>query len=353
VYPGVSLVDARKAHEAARKFVAEGGDPSQQKKDERAQRKHALATTFESVAREWHKAKLAKWTPDNAARILRRLEMHVFPIIGNVPIEAVTTRMVIDVVQRVDVAGKHETARRTLQFIAAVLKLAMQRGYVDRMVTAAIDSEDVISSHRVRNHPRVNADEMGDMLRTLARADLRPITRHGIELVALTAVRTSELRYARWSEFDFERAQWVIPAERMKRKDYGSHIVPLSKQAIAVLRSLQMHSGGGELLFPNQSKPSEPMSENTMLYAMNRMGYAGRHTIHGFRGLFSTMANETGEWDADVIELCLAHRATNAVRAAYNGAQRIADRTKLMQWWADRMDFACDGAKVLEMKRAG
>ncbi len=352
-YPTVSLAEARKAHEAARKLVADGGDPSEQKQRERAQRKEALATTFEKVARAWHSASRSKWTPDNAVRIMRRLETHVFPMIGNVAIEAVTARMLKDLLHRIDVAGKHETTRRTLQYCNAVFHFAFKKDWIERNVCDKIDTEDVVTSYKVRNHPRVNPEEMGELFRTIARADLRPFTRYALELVALTAVRTGEARQARWIEFDFDKAQWVIPAERMKRKDMGSQIVPLSRQAIAVLRALQPHTGSGELLFPNQSRPSEPMSENTMLYAMNRMGYAGRQTVHGFRGLFSTVANESGEWDADVIELCLAHSEENKVRAAYNGAKRLTDRARLMQWWADRIEVARDGATVIEFKKTG
>ena len=349
VYPVLSLADARKAHADARKALAAGVDPVQHKREAKAAARVASESTFEVRARQWHHAKRNKWTPANAVRIMRRMEMHLFPLLGAVPVAELTARQVLDTIRKIEAAGNLETARRCLQYTSGTLRLAMVDDKVQTVVTDAI-GRDALVSPTDRNHSRVKPEEIGPLLRAIDAANLRPVTRLALALVFQTAVRTTEARAARWAEFDLDGARWTIPAERMKMD--AAHIVPLSRQAVATLRELQRHTGGGELLFPNQARPLAPMSENAMLYAMNRAGYAGRQTVHGIRGLFSTTANESGKWDADVIELCLAHQSGNAVRRAYNSAQRLPDRAKLLQWWADSLDTARAGAVVIEFRKA-
>lgn len=346
VYPVVTLADARRAHEAAVRSLNQGVDPVEQKRRDAQAAIKAAASTFEVVCRTWHQARRNKWTPDNAVRILRRLEQHLFPDLGRLPVAEVTARQVLATLRKIEAQGSFETARRCLQYTSGALRLALWDGHVSTVVTDAIPV-DALTSPSDRHHTRVNPDEIGALLRAVDAAELRHTTYLALQLVFLTAVRTAEAREARWVEFDLDSARWAIPAERMKMNE--AHIVPLSTQAVAVLRELARHTGGGVLLFPNQARPLAPMSENTMLYALNRAGYAGRQTVHGIRGLFSTVANESGEWDADVIELSLAHKPTNAVRSAYNSAKRLADRTRLMQWWADYLDRARSGATVLQL----
>jgi len=351
VYPVLSLADARKAHADARKARAAGIDPVQHKRELKAAARVSAESTFEVLARQWHEAKLkkGKWIDDNAARIVRRLEMHVFPTLGALPVADVTAQRVLDTLHKLELAGKHETAARCLEYTKGVLRLAAKKKLVTMIATDAISRDDLIGGV-TRNHNRVKPEEIGPLLRAVDAANLRPVTRLALALVFQTAVRTTEARAARWAEFDLDGARWTIPAERMKMD--AAHIVPLSRQAVATLRELQRHTGDGELLFPNQARPLAPMSENAMLYALNRAGYAGRQTVHGIRGLFSTTANESGKWDADVIELCLAHQSGNAVRRAYNSAQRLPDRAKLLQWWADQLDTARAGAVVIEFRKA-
>ena len=285
----------------------------------------------------------------NVVRIIRRMELHLFPDLGGVPVAELSARRVLDTIRKIEAAGTIETAHRCLQYVTAILRREALEGRVSSVVTDAI-TPDVLVTPTDRNHHRVKPEEIGALLRAIDAANLRSVTRLALALVFQTAVRTTEARAARWAEFDLDDARWTIPAERMKMD--AAHIVPLSRQAVTTLRELQQHTGTGELLFPNQNRPLAPMSENAMLYAMNRAGYAGRQTVHGIRGLFSTTANESGKWEADVIELCLAHQSGNAVRRAYNSAQRLADRTKLMQWWADSLDTARMGATILEFNRA-
>ena len=346
VYPTIGLADARREHEKACKALAQGVDPVRAKREQKIAAVAAAASTFEVVCRNWHRNRMNKWTPDNAVRILRRLENHMFPDLGKLPVADVTARQILATLRKIELDGSYETARRCLQYTSGALRLAAWDGHVPSAVTDTIPA-DALTSQPDRHHSRVKPDEIGTLLRAIDAANLRPATRLAIALVFLTAVRTTEARAARWVEFDLDAARWAVPAERMKMSE--AHIVPLSQQAVAVLRELQLHTGNGELLFPNVSRPLVPMSENTMLYALNRAGYAGRQTVHGIRGLFSTNANESGRWDGDVIELCLAHKPNNAVRSAYNSAQRLADRARLMQWWADHLDRARAGATLLHM----
>jgi len=349
VYPVLSLADARKAHADARKALANGLDPVQQKRDAKAHARASAESTFEALARRWHHGKRNQWTPANSVRIMRRMEMHLFPALGAVPVAEITARLVLDTIRKIEAAGTLETARRCLQYASGTLRLATLDGLVQTVATDAI-GRDALTSASDRNHSRVKPEEIGALLRAVDASSLRPITRLALALVFQTAVRTTEARAARWAEFDLDAARWTIPAERMKMD--AAHIVPLSRQAVATLRELQQHTGHGDLLFPNQARPLVPMSENAMLYALNRAGYAGRQTVHGIRGLFSTTANESGKWEADVIELCLAHQSGNAVRRAYNSAQRLPDRAKLLQWWADHLDTARAGATIIEFRKA-
>lgn len=346
VYPTISLADARREHEKACKALAQGVDPVRAKREQKLAAVASAASTFEVICRNWHRNRLHKWTRDNAVRILKRLENHMFPTLGKIPVADVTARQILAVLRNIEAVGSFETARRCLQYTAGALRLAAWDGHVPSAVTDAIP-EDALTAQPDRHHNRVKPDEVGSLLRAIDAAKLRPVTRLAIALVFLTAVRTTEARAAQWVEFDLDASRWAIPAERMKMSE--AHIVPLSAQAVAVLRELHAITGKGELLFPNAARPLVPMSENCMLYAFNRAGYAGRQTVHGIRGLFSTTANESGRWDGDVIELCLAHKPNNAVRSAYNSAQRLADRTKLMQWWADHLDRARAGATLLHL----
>jgi integrase len=350
VYPVLSLAAARKKHADARTQVASGGDPVEHKRAIKLAAQVAAANSFESIARAWHARKKGDWKNEkNAVSVLRRMEQHLFPSLGRKPVTEVTARMVLDTVKRIEAAGTLETARRCLQYADAALRYAVVHGHVSHVVTHAL-GRDALTAAPARNHPRVKPEEIGAVLRAVDAADLRPATRLCLALVFQTAVRSGEARGARWSEFDLDQARWTIPAERMKMAN--AHIVPLSKQAIATLRELQQHTGDCELLFPNQSQPLKPMSENAMQYALNRAGYAGRQTVHGIRGLFSTTANESGQWDGDVIELCLAHNVGGSVRRAYNSSQRLPDRAKLMQWWADQLDSARAGATIIEFRKA-
>jgi integrase len=348
-YPELSLSEARKRHVEARTKVLNGVDPVQVKREAKAAKQAAVKNSFESIAREWHQRKKADWTPANAVRILRRMEIHLFPTLGSKPVNEVTARMVLETLKRIEAKGTLETARRCLQYTTGALRRAVVEGHVENVVTLAL-GRDALTAPPVRNHPRVKLEELGEVLRALDAANLHAVTRLCLSLIFQTAVRSGEARGARWAEFDLDAARWTIPAERMKMAN--AHIVPLSRQALITLRELQKLTGDREGLFPNQRQPLKPISENALQYAFNRAGYAGRQTVHGIRGLFSTTANESGKWDGDVIELCLAHNVGGSVRRAYNSSQRLPDRAKLMQWWADEIDTARAGATIIEFRKA-
>lgn len=333
VYPEVSLIEAREKRLEAKKTIAAGKDPNEVKKD--AKRSAVLATenTFESVAREWYASRKHTWAPNSAQMILSRLERHILPKLGPSPISTITAPEVLSMLRVVENAGALDTARRVMQMCGQVFMYAIATGRAVR--NPVPDLKGALKPPVVTHHSFLRADELPEFLQALEKYDGAQQTKLALRLLLLTFVRTLELRGAEWKEIDWGNAEWRIPAERMKMKE--QHIVPLSRQALDVLRQLQQHSGNRQYIFPNHHTPASFMSENTMLYALYRMGYHSRATGHGFRSTASTILNENG-FMPDVIERQLAHNERNSVRAAYNHAQYLPDRRKMMQWWADYLD---------------
>lgn len=334
VYPEVSLADARERRSAARKMVATGNDPGQVKKEARRLLIQKHENTFELVAREWHDNRLSKWTPTHAKKTLKRLEMHVFPQIGTRPISDISTSELLSVMRKIEEHGA-EIAHRLLQVCGQVFTYAV---ITDRVsINPAVSLRGALKPVVRNNHAFLKPNEIPEYLKKMAVYDGAIQTRLALRFLLLTFVRTAELRGAAWTEIDLDKAEWRIPAERMKMRD--PHIVPLSRQAVSVLREMKPLSHNSKFVFPNQHKPSGQMSENTILYALYRMGYHSRATGHGFRSTASTVLNESG-FSPDVIERQLAHSERDKVRAAYNHAQYLPERRKMMQWWADYLDNA-------------
>lgn len=329
-YPAVSLAEARERAAEARRLLAEGINPGEAKKEAKLAAQVASASAFEVIAIEWHEKQLPRWTAGHAARIMDSLVKDVFPHLGRINVAELTAPKILACVQKVEKRGAVETAGRVLQRINAVLRYAIQTGRTDR--NPANDVVGALTAQKVQHMPALPRAELPEFYRRLAAANLYQPTRVAMHLLVLTFVRPGELRAARWEEFDIERAEWRIPAERMKMRQ--PHIVPLSRQALALLATLQPLTGRGALLFPAMTDHAKPMSENTLSYAMGRMGYQGVATPHGFRALASTTLNEEG-FDPDVIERQLAHAERNKVRAAYHRAEYLDERRKMMQWWAD------------------
>jgi integrase len=332
VYPDVSLADARERRTQARKVLAAGNDPGEAKRAAKRLLMQKHENTFEVVAREWHENRLSKWNPEHAKRILKRLETHVFPRIGNRPIADIAAADLLAVMRKIEEHGA-EIAHRLLQVCGQVFTYAVITQRVT--INPAVSLRGALKPVVMNNYAYVKPNELPEYLQKLEAYHGALVTKLALKLLLLTFVRTGEIRGAAWSEIDFHKAQWRIPAERMKMRQ--PHIVPLSRQAIAILKELKPITGDRQHVFPNQQKPSGQMSENTILYALYRMGYHSRATGHGFRSTASTVLNENG-FPPDVIERQLAHSERDKVRAAYNHAQYLPERRKMMQWWANYLD---------------
>ena len=347
VYPETSLSDARKAHQTLREQHRKGVNLSLQRRQEKDGLTADARNTFESLARDWHADTLKKWTQQNAHEIMRRMETHVFPKIGALPLAQLTAPEVLRAVKAIEKQGTTETARRALQYVGQALRYGVQHGRAERDFTP--DLKGALTPADERHHNRVSVAEIPKLLRDLRDASLYPVTQLAIDWLFLTACRTGEMRGAKWQEIDASKARWIVPAERMKMKT--QHVVPLSKQALKTLdkmRALGLTSEPDEYIFPAMQRQAQMMSENTVGYAFNRAGYHGRQTPHGIRGLFSTCSNESAKWEFNDIEMALAHQTGSAVSRAYNSSQRLPERAKLLQWWADELEQMRDGAKVIE-----
>lgn len=340
---------ARELRDEARKLLAEGTDPSADRKAEKLRKRVAAGNSFESVARAWW----ATWSPTRSLKhteqTIRRLEADVFPEIGALPVSDIKASMLLAVSKKIEQRGAVDIAKRAYQTCGQILRYGVAHGLIERNPAADVKPGDALKATRKTNYARLDAKELPELLRKIDAYDGTVYTRCALKLMALTFVRTSELIGARWEEFDLVARQWRIPAERMKMDT--PHIVPLADQAVAVLEELHGHRAGRDLLFPGERDHAKPISNNTILYALYRMGYHSRMTGHGFRGVASTVLHELGHRH-DLIELQLAHQERNAVSAAYNHATYIPQRTAMMQAWADHVDaLRKGGAQVIPMTR--
>ncbi len=347
-YPEVSLAQAREKRDQMRRLVAIEIDPVQAQRQAKVAKKLAQENSFEAVARTWFDGWKAARSARHADSVIRRLEADVFPAIGTRPIAEIQAPELVAMMKAIEKRGALDIAKRCYQMTGQVFRYAIAHGLAQRNPASDVKPGDVLASRRKENYARIDARELPDLLRKIEGYQGTPATRMAIKLLALTFVRTSELIEARWDEFDLEAGQWRIPAERMKMRT--PHIVPLSSQAVQILQILHGVTGHSKLLFPGQRDHTKPISNNTILKALERMGYKGRMTGHGFRGLASTILHEHG-FDHAHIELQLAHQERNAVSAAYNHATYLKQRTELMQWWADYLDQQLSG-NVITLVRA-
>jgi integrase len=346
-YPDVTLAKARKAWADAYDKLQAGIDPSAKRQEDKQPEIEDLSTTFEVIARQWWERWKAARTPRHADYVITRLAADVFPMIGTVPVDNLTAPMILQVVRKIESRGATDIAKRALSTIGQVLRWSVANGLSTQNAAASIKPSEVLAATTVTNLARIDAKELPELLRKIEGYDGQALTKLALKLVALTFVRTSELIGARWAEFELEESRWRIPAERMKMKT--PHIVPLSTQALEVLGEIHAISGGGEILFPSERGQGKSMSNNTILFALYRLGYHSRMTGHGFRGLASTILHEQG-WPHAHIELQLAHSARDAVSAAYNHALYLEPRAKMMQHWGDFLDRQRQGAKVIKLK---
>jgi integrase len=346
-YPDVSLVLARERHAEARKLLATGLDPMAQRKAAKAAEKAAIENSFQSITSLW----LEHWqdgkSPRHVEYIKRRMEADILPCLGARPIAEIEAPELVEMAKIIEQRGARDIAKRALETVGQVFRYSIAHGYSKRNPSSEIRPSDILKSTRKVNYARVDARELPALLRTIEVYQGTHVTRLAMKLMALTFVRTSELIGAKWSEFDLEAARWNIPAERMKMRT--PHFVPLARQALDVLDTLRTLTGQSEWLFPGDRSASKPMSNNTILKALERMGYKGRMTGHGFRGLASTILHEQG-YNHDHIELQLAHAPRNEVSAAYNHALYLESRARMMQDWADYLEQTRRGGKVLPFR---
>ncbi|PYS60573.1 MAG: DUF4102 domain-containing protein [Gammaproteobacteria bacterium] len=342
-YPDVTLKRAREKRDAARRLIADGIDPSVQRKAERA----ALAQSFEGVAKEWLELQTKSLAPETISILTARLDSGLYPYIGSRPISAITAQEVLSALRRIESRGRHETAHRVRALAGRVFRYAVATGRAQHDVAA--DLIGALAPVKSKNFASViDPVRVGELMRAIHGYSGHPVTALALKLAPLVFVRPGELRAAEWTEFDLVNAEWRIPGERMKMGD--PHLVPLSRQALAILRELQPLARGGKYLFPSLRTRDRPMSDNTINAALRRMGYTSEEqTGHGFRSMASTLLNEQG-FPPDVIELQLAHTERNKVRAAYNKAQRLPERRKMMQAWADYLDGLRAGGNVVPLK---
>jgi integrase len=342
-YPDVSLAQARESHSEARKLLATGVDPMAARKAEKA----AIENSFQSVAARWMEHWQKGKSPRHVDYVRRRMEVDILPCLGTRPIAEIEAPELVAMVKAIEKRGARDIAKRALETTGQVFRHAIARGDAKRNPVAEIRPSDILPSTRKVNYARLDARELPDLLRSIEVYPGTHVTRLALKLIALTFVRTSELIGAKWVEFDLEAARWDIRAERMKMRT--PHIVPLAKQTLEVLETLRTLTGDSEWLFPGDRDSKKQMSNNTILKGLERMGYKGRMTGHGFRGLASTILHEQG-YNHEHIELQLAHAPRNAVSAAYNHALYLKPRAQMMQGWADYLEQTERGGKVLPFR---
>ncbi|MFQ6284721.1 tyrosine-type recombinase/integrase [Yersinia enterocolitica] len=346
IYPEVTLADARARRDDARKQLANGIDPSDKKKIDKIEQ--AETRTFKEVAIEWH-ATNKKWSKDHSNRVLKTLEDYLFPSIGKCNITELKTRDLLAPIKAVEKSGRLEVASRLQQRTTAIMRYAVQSGLTD--YNPAQEMAGAVATAKRQHRPALELSRTPELLHRIDTYTGRPLTRLAIEMTLLVFIRSSELRFARWSEIDFETAMWTIPADReplegVKHSHRGSkmhtpHLVPLSRQALAVLDKIKRLNGNRDLIFVGDHDPRKPMSENTVNNALRVMGYDTKVEVcgHGFRTMACSSLIESGMWSKDAVERQMSHQERNSVRASYiHKAEHLDERRLMLQWWADFLD---------------
>jgi integrase len=350
-YPEMSLEEARSAHRKAKALVKQGINPSQvrrKKREENSNREKTLRNereqTFEFLALEWITQQRGGWSKSHTDSVVQSLKNNVFEGLGKRNIETITPPDVLEILRRIEERGSLEIARKVLQRMTAVFRYAIQTGRA--MYNPASDMQGVLKSKSVTHMPAVFGDDLGRLLRDIAASEkIHLTTKLALQFTAHTACRSNEVRGARWSEINLDEREWHIPAERMKMR--RPHIVPLSKQAIAILERAGVLFGVEGLVFPSVRDRNKPMSDNAMSKALRDMGYKGIATPHGFRASFSSAAYEKSGQPGEVIEKALAHEERNKIKAAYNRAEYLEQRRVLMDWWGRQLQIMEQGGQIV------
>ncbi|MCJ7603795.1 MAG: tyrosine-type recombinase/integrase [Desulfobulbaceae bacterium] len=347
-YPQVSLKDAREKRDDAKKLLRNHADPAAER--QAVKQAESGKGSFEAVAGEWFSKFSQSWVPRHADTIQQRLDNHILPNLGQRQINEVTAPVLLAVLRKIEAQGYIETAHRVKQICGQIFRYAIATGRAER--DPAADLKGALPPAKSKRMASIiDPKGVGGLLRAIDDYKGSIVTQCALQLGALTFVRPGELRRAEWEEIDLDAAEWRIPAEKMKMK--SPHIVPLSKQAVSVLNKIQPLTGQGRYVFPSERTRARPMSENTVNAALRRMGYTKEEvTGHGFRSMASTLLHELG-WRSEVIERQLAHQERNKVKAAYNHAEHLAERKKMMQAWADYLEGIKAGAKIIPIRAAG
>jgi len=329
-YPALTLAAARQIRDQHLSLLAQDIDPQQQQEIVSEQRQIELDSVFSTVAANWFQLKSKSVTPNYAKDIWRSLEKDVFPAIGEIPVQDIKARTIIEALGPIKARGALETVRRLVQRINEIMIYAVNTGLLDANPASGVGM--AFERPKKQNMPTLRPEELPKLMRSLVMSNLSVPTRCLIEWQLLTLVRPSEASATSWEEIDFDSKLWIIPAERMKGK--REHIVPLSSQALELLEIMKPISGQRKYIFPSRNDPKQPMNSQTANAALKRIGYGGKLVAHGLRSIASTAMNEA-EFNADVIEAALAHSDKNEVRRAYNRSTYLEQRITLMNWWSN------------------
>jgi integrase len=345
VYPRVRLSEARQKREELRKQLNADLDPSAERKAANLRKKLSAENSFEAVALDWYNKQLHTWVPHHASDVKRRMETNLFPSLAKRPIDQIEAPELLQTIRKIESRGSYDLAHRVLQVCGQIFRYGIATGCCSRDLSTEL--RGALTPHVKHNQPAVRTEELPELLRAITKYDEigGKQTRLALQLLAHTFVRTNELIGAEWVEFDWDEEVWFIPASRMKMKK--EHLVPLSSQSIDILTELKIISGESRYVLPGRN-PDKPISNNTMLFALYRLGYKGKMTGHGFRAVASTILNEVG-FKGDHVECQLAHLEPNETRGAYNRALYLIHRKDMMQQWSDYLDAVEAGAKVLPL----
>lgn len=348
-YPAVPLKMARAKREEALSWLADGIDPKAHNRSLALEQAQADETTFKAVALKWHAAHYEDKNPHHAGRVLKRIEKEVFPEIGKRPIQSITLHDLLAPIKKIQKRKAHDVAGRMKQYLASIMSYAMQERYIDK--NPALDLPATIKKPKTKHHPALPLERLPELFARIDAYSGHSLTRLAVRLNILVFVRSSELRFARWEEIDFDRALWTIPGDRtpiegVKHSERGAkmgtpHLVPLSRQALEVLEQLREISGHCALVFPGERNRNAPLSENTINQALRRMGYDTTTEVcgHGFRTMACGSLIQSGLWQEDAVERQMSHQERNNVRQAYtHQAEFMKERRLMMQWWADYLD---------------
>jgi integrase len=348
-YPEITLVKAREKRMDARKLLAQEIDPSSAKKEAKREKRIKNNNTFEAVAREWHAKKQSGWSPRYAATLLMQLEANLLPQLGKLPIGEITPPILLDALQQLEKRGVYEITRKAKQMCGQIFRYAIPKGMVTRDIT--VDLKDALETRKTVHFASLEPDELPQFIKDLNynAARMYPTTRLAVEFMMHTFVRTNEMIQAKWTEFNFQDAMWTVPAERMKMGK--AHLVPLSRQVLKILEEMKLHNGNFEWVFASHTRPRNHMSDNAILKALERMGYRGRMTGHGFRSLAMTTILEKMNYPFDVVDAQLAHAKQNSLGEAYDRAKYLAQRKVMMQDWSDYLErITVGGENIVNMK---